>query len=127
MGNVDTTWIDHMGIGWIGVEIVKKSFQLSRVDPAVMGGQGQHLVAGVFDGPGFVDIDVACRGGNHALRAVEQPVDDDLVALRAADEKENVRIRVADGGADFFFCAKRIFIFAVTHLLDKVRFCQGLQ
>ena len=91
-----------------------------------MGGQGQHLVSGVLDSPGLVDVDVACGGGNNAFCAVEQPVDDHLIALRAADEKENIRLRVADGGADFVLCTQGIFILAITHLLNKVRFCQGL-
>ena len=127
MGNIHPAGINHVRIGGVGVEGLEIRFQFARVDLAVMGRQGQHLVAGVFDGSGFVHVDVARRSGNHALRAVEQPVDHHLVALCAANQKENIRLRVVDSGADFVLCPQGIFVLTVAHLLDKIRFDQGLQ
>ena len=57
---------------------------LPRAEKAVLGGQGQHLMAGGLDGPCFVAGNVPNISCHHALVAFMASGDGDQIGLRTA-------------------------------------------
>ena len=101
MGEVDHAGHHHM----LPVPVLPPGLRagpdLFRRDFSVPVRQGEHLVAAVLDGAGFVGGDMPAFGGNHPLPGAEERVDHDGVGLRAAGQKPDRRVRHAAGGADF--------------------------
>ena len=60
---------------------------LLRGDPAVLGGEGEHLVAGGLDGPGLMDVDVSALGAQHPLVGAQGGGDHRLIGLGTAHQK----------------------------------------
>ena len=105
--------------GHIGVE-------LRRVHSARMRGQGDHLVAGEFDGSALVDVDVSGLGGDHRLMPAQQRGDHHAIGLRAAGEKMHIRVRAAEL-ADPVGGAAAPEVPAVARLGDQVALGQRLE
>lgn len=67
-----------------GVVLFDEVLHLLRVELAVGSGQGEHFVAGGFDGTGFVGGDVAGFGSDNALVRPQDMGDYSCIGLRAA-------------------------------------------
>ena len=94
--------------------------------PRVLG-DGQHLVPREFDGTCLVGGDVTRHGGHHALVAVEQRVDDDLIGLGTAREEPHVSLGASAGGADLLSGRGGVLVGAVARLLDQVGLYESLK
>ena len=97
------------------------------VDFALMLGKGEHLVAGRFNGAGFVDVDVAGGGADHALVGGQHGADDHGVGLGAAGDEVDVRLGGLTGGTDFFLGGSGPAVGTVAGLLGQIGVQQGLQ
>ena len=94
---------------------------------AVSGGQRQHLVAGGLHGAGFMHVDVAVVGAEHALPGPERGFDDDEVRLRAADQKLHVGPGRGAGGANEVTGLVAVMIFAVAGRLFEIALGEKFQ
>ena len=111
----------------VGVESGAPAAHIGGAHLAFVGGQRDHLVAGVLDGTGLVGGDVTGGGGHHALPALQHGCDDDGVGLSAAGEKVHICIRAGAGGADLFLCAGTVGVGAVAGHFFKVGLDQLFQ
>ena len=93
-------YIDHAGhdhmlmIGIIDV-VVQQSSDLLGCYLAVMVRQRQHLVPAEFDSPRLMCADMPRLSADYALIAAQECVDHSRIGLRAAYQKENIRVRGA--------------------------------
>ena len=93
----------------------------------VVAGNGQNLVAGILDGPGFMDGNVARLCGDNALPALQEAADDGLVGLGAACQEEHAGIGTAARAGDFFTGRSGIFVGSIAGLRNEVGFGQPFQ
>ena len=127
LGEVDHAGHDRVVAVRVVLILLEQRADLRCGDLAVLLRQREDLVAAKLDGAGLVHADVPCVRGDHALVRTEQRVDDGRVRLCAADEKVDLRVRRAAGGANFFARGRAVFVRAVTRCLRKIRFAQALQ
>ena len=98
--------VDHAGLHQVLPHLVVEKLchvpvQIGGQQLALHMGDGQHPVAGILNGPGLMDVDVAGIGGDDPLVAAQHAVDGDLVGLGAAGEEPDLQIVPAAGSADF--------------------------
>ena len=127
LGDVDHAGAGHMLIGLVaeeGLHIPREG--LSHELPLRVG-QGDHLVAAVFDGPGLVDADVSGRGADHGLVASQQAGDRDQIRLGAAGQKLDLQVIPAAGGADLSLGRLGVGVGAVALQGHEVPFGKALQ
>ena len=119
-GDIHHAGHDHVLI--VGAEVMPIVIVLHLLggDLAVVGGQGQHLVAGGLDGAGLVAVDVAAGGGEDALIGPQNGGDHRGVGQRTAHQEVNVGVRGLAGCLDLFPCGGAVLILAVAHGLDHV-------
>ena len=79
----------------------------------------QDFMAGILDGAGFVDADMAGFCGNHTFIRLQHGIDNHLVRLGSAGKEIDIRIRYADGlaNANSGLFAERI-VSVAGHLLQ---------
>ena len=90
-------------------------------------GDGQHPVAGVFYGPGLVDVDVSGVGGDDPLIALEHGVYGHLVGLGASHQKLYLQVVPAAGGADLGLGGLGELIVAVAWEGDHIQLHEVFQ
>ena len=90
-------------------------------------GDGQHPVAGILNGPGLMDVDVAGIGGDDPLIAAQHTVDGDLVGLGAAGEEPDLQVVPAAGGAELGLGGFGVGIVPIAGQGDHVHFQQMLK
>lgn len=117
-----------------GVVLFDEVLHLLRVELAVGSGQGEHFVAGGFDGAGFVGGDVAGFGSDNALVRPQDMGDYSGIGLRAAHQKMHISCLAANGRADFGAgrlavgikaVARGLLKIAVNHALKNGRMAAG--
>ena len=126
MGDVHHAGEHHVVVVLIGVEGGAPAAHIVGAHLALVGGQGDDLVAGVLDGTSFVCGHMAGGGGHHALPALQHGRNDDGVGLGAAGDEEHVRLRAGAGGADLLLRAGAVGVGAVAGHLFKVGLGQFL-
>ena len=102
-------------------------FYIGGAHLALVGGQGNDLVAGILNGTGFVCSHMAGSSSHHALPALQHGRNDDGVGLGAAGDEGHVCIRAAAGSADLCFGAGAVGVGAIAGHLFKVGLGQLLQ
>ena len=90
-------------------------------DLAVVGGQGDDLVAGGLNGAGLVAVDVAADGGQHTLPGAENGGDDSGVGLGAAHQEVDIRLGGLTGQLYLLAGGFAVLILAVAHGLYHIR------
>lgn len=103
----------------VRVEVRTVLIKLVRIDFAVMMGERQHLVPGAFDGARLMNVHMAGIGGHHAGVLRGDGIDDDLVGLRAADQKEDLGFRACACLTDFRLGGFADFVVAVAGILFR--------
>ena len=111
----------------VGVEGSHQFPQLGGVQLAVVLRQGDHLVAGVLDGTGFMTGYMAGGSSHYALPPLQHGCDDDGVALCAAGDELHIGLRAGAGGADLLPGAGAVGVGAVAGDFFKVGLGQLLQ
>ena len=127
VGNVHHAGEHHVVVIVVGVEGSHQFPQLGGVQLAVVLRQGNHLVAGVLDGTGFMTGYMAGGSSHHALPPLQHGRDDDGVALGAAGDELHIGLRAGAGGADLLPGAGAVGVGAVAGDLFKVGLGQLLQ
>ena len=94
-GKVHHAREDHVFVVGIVEEGFQQSFNFAGEHFPVVAGNGQNLVAGMLDGPGFMDGNVARLCGDNTLPALQEAADDGLVGLGAACQEEHAGIGTA--------------------------------
>ena len=117
----------HVVVVGIGIEGGAPVAHIGGAHLTLVGGQGNDLVAGILNGPGFVCGHMAGGSSHHALPALQNGRNDDGVGLGAAGDEGHVCIRAAAGSADLCFGAGAVGVGAVAGHLLEVRFRQLLQ
>ena len=118
---------DHVFVVGIVEEGFQQRFNFAGKHFPVVAGNGQDLVSGIFDGPGFMDGDVARLCGDNALPALQEAADDGLVGLGAACQEEHAGIGTAARAGDFFTGRSGIFVGSIAGLRNEVGFGQPFQ
>lgn len=86
----------------IRIKIFQVRFQACRFDFSFPVRNFKHLMAGKFDGSGFMDADMPGGCCNHALIIVQHGRDNHGIGLCAACKKLHVCFGAAAGSAYFF-------------------------
>ena len=124
VGDVDHAGLDDMLSGFVVAVPVHIVRHLLGRDLAVVGGQGDDLVAGGLDGAGLVAVDVAADGGQNALPGAEDGGNDRGVGLGAAHQEVDIGLRRLAGGPDLLPGGVAVLVLAVAHGLHHIRFVQ---
>ena len=101
-------------------EAVGKFFQFCRGNFPFMLGKFHDLMPGKFNGSGFMTVHMSRLGGHDSFIRRQRRINDNLICLRPANQKENFRIRAGAGLPDFFRCACTVWVAAVTGILFQV-------
>ena len=117
----------HVVVVGIGIEGGAPVAHIGGTHLALVGGQGNDLVAGILNGTGFVCSHMAGGSSHHALPALQHGRNDDGVGLGAAGDEGHVCIRAAAGSADLCFGAGAVGVGAIAGHLFKVGLGQLLQ
>ena len=95
-------------------------------DLAVISGEGDDLVAGGFNGAGFMAVDVAGDGRQHALPGTQDGCDHSGIGLGAAYQKMYIGVRRMTCRLDLLPGRSTDLILAVANGLHHVGFHQAL-
>ena len=95
-------------------------------DLAVISGEGDDLVAGGFNGAGFMAVDVAGNGGQYALPGTQDRCDYSGIGLGAAYQKMYIGVRRMTRRLDLLPGRSTDLILAVANGLHHVGFHQAL-
>ena len=113
-------------MGPVGIKAGHMLRKLPRVQPPLMGRQGNDFVTGVLYGPGLMDVYMPGFHRDHRLISFQHGRNDHSVCLGAAGKKVYLGLP-AQGAADFFLCATAEFVLPVARLGRGVQQRQPFQ
>ena len=93
LGEIDHAGFHHVVAVQVAAEGFHKLPDPAGADLSVLLGQGQDLVAPVFDRPGLMGADMSALRSDHPLPGTQDGIDDRGVDLGSACEKEYIRFR----------------------------------
>ena len=88
-------------------------------------GQGNHFVAGGFDGSRFVYVDMGGFCGQNSFVVSQKPVDDGCVGLCTSYQEMYGCFRLSACLADQFLCTGGIGIISISYGLFQIGFGQA--
>ena len=127
MRKVDHAGHEHVVVVRVILILRQKRFNLTGADFSVMVRQGQHFMPAKLDCAGLVYADVPGACGDHALIAFQHGVDHRGVCLRAADQKEDLRVRRLAGFADLVLGGAAVVIQTVSRRFFEICFHETLE
>ena len=127
LGEIQHTGLDGVLPSGIGPMGGAEPLHLLRSDPAVLGGEGEHLVAGGLNGPGLMGVDVPSLGAQHPLIGAQGGGDHRLIGLGPAHQKFHRGLGRAAGLPDQLPGTLAVLIHGVAGGLLQIGLGQPLQ